>query len=235
MNRIAEGSTAVSIRSDIASRANKDLEAKQQEIDRLKEEIASFENGGKPGAAHAAGSRMGADRLVEELNRRIKAFEQAQKEAALELAREKEARLKAEKYLAITDRRQEDTANHMESAKIEMRKEIEASVKHREGDVRKALKDLQEEVDALQAHNRIVTAELEGARRHSADLEALLGGGVDSKEAAAAFFTQTMERMETEISGYRDRLKVIMQERDAARAELEKGAPEGRKKSGAGA
>ena len=55
MNQVAEGSTAVSIRTDLAGRANKErekmreeLDAKHQEIERLKAEIAKFENVPQP-------------------------------------------------------------------------------------------------------------------------------------------------------------------------------------------
>ncbi len=234
VNQVAEGNTAVSIRADLAGRANKErekmqeeLKAKHDEIDRLKGELAKFESAPQaPVVAPGARTKGGSDRAVEELNRRIKALEQTQKQTALELAREKEARSKAEKFLASADKRQEDTANYMESAKQEMRKEIEASVKQREADMRKALKDLQTEVDALQEHNETVNKDLEAARLRAAQLEVKFADASAPVEQTAALHAQTVERLEKEIEGYRDRLKLLVQERDAARVEKEKAGRE---------
>ena len=239
MNQVAQGNTAVSIRADLAGRANKErekmtaeLDAKHKEIERLKAEIAKFENVTEtPGAAATPGVAGGrrkrdSERMVEELNRRIKSMEQAQKESALELAREKESRSKAEKFLASADKLQVETATYMESAKQEMRKEVELGVKHREADMRKALKDLQVEVDALQAHNKTVNADLDAARLRAAELEVRLAGVGDP----VAHHSAMVERLESEIENYRDRLKVLLHERDEARSEKDRATGEIQKK-----
>jgi len=238
LNQIAEGDTAVSIRTELAGRANKErekmreeLHSKHQEIERLKAEIAKFENVSKAdGGSESPRPKRESDRLVEELNRRIKTLEQTQKETASELSREKDARSKAEKFLASADKRQEETANYMESAKLEMRKEIEASVKQRENELRKALKDLQTEVDALHAHNRTVNADLENARVRAAELEVRLVEATGPADQTASLHKQTVDRLEVEIAAYRDRLKLLVQERDAARAEKENTARENQEK-----
>jgi replicative superfamily II helicase len=96
----------------------------------LKGEVANV--GSAPPAAEIparARSNRVSDRAVEELKRRIKTLEQTQEQAAQMLARETEGRLRAEKFLAAADKRQEDAANYLESAKQEIRKEIQASFK----------------------------------------------------------------------------------------------------------
>lgn len=131
-------------------------------------------------------------RQVEELQRRILLLESAQKEAAQELQREKEAKGKAEKLLANADRLQRESALHMEEAKITMRKDLEASF-------RKQIKELED-------------------RLHSKTQEAQPSPTEES--GASAFQSEAIAQLEADIVSYRERLKVLIRERDEARASM---------------
>lgn len=169
------------------------------------------------------GTSMGAQRQIEELQRRIGTLEASQRENALIIAREKELRAKAEKLLASAEKLQEQSANHMESAKTEMRKEIEASVRQRENDARKAQKELQDQITALSDQTRKTAVELENARAQNTELHAQLAAA----SAAATpqpdpLQAQLVTQLESDIENYRDRLKTLIRERDDARSEREK-------------
>ena len=135
-----------------------------------------------------------AHRQVEELQRRILMLESAQKEAAQELHREKESKGKVEKLLANADRLQQESALHMEEAKIAMRKDLEASF-------RKQVKELE---DQLKLQAAPVAAEESGAE---------------------SFQAEAIAQLETDIENYRDRMKVLIRERDEARAASAAAAP----------
>ena len=113
-----------------------------------------------PRTADNSGASAVLQRQVEEFQRRISLMESAQRDTALELAREKEARAKAEKLLAAAEKLQEQSANYMETAKAEIRKEVEASVKPREIEARKLQKELQDQITQITDQNRKLTAEL---------------------------------------------------------------------------
>ncbi len=161
---------------------------------------------GAPGARH-----------LEEAQRRILGMEASQRETALELSREKEARAKVEKLLLGAERLQEQSANYMESTKGEIRKEIEASVKQRETELRKAQKELQDQVAALSDQARKSATELDNARNRAAALEQ--NGHAPLETQPDAMQAQAIAQLEEDIEQYRNRLKALIAERDAARAE----------------
>ena len=153
-------------------------------------------------------------RQVEEFQRRITLMESAQRDTALELAREKEARAKAEKLLSAAEKLQEQSANYMESAKAEIRKEIEASVKPREIEARKLQKELQEQIAQMSDQNRKLATELENARTALANAAAN-----PAVPAQDDFQTRAITQLEADVENYRERLKSLLKERDTARAE----------------
>ena len=136
-----------------------------------------------------ANANANGHRQVEELQRRILMLESAQKEAAQVLQREKESKGKVEKLLANADRLQRDSALHMEEAKGEMRKDIEANF-------RKQIKELEDKLHA---------------KPQAAPAVAVDEGG------AAAWQSEMVAQLEADIENYRDRLKVLIRERDEAR------------------
>ena len=108
-----------------------------------------------------------AHRQIEELSRRIVALENIQRNSAMELNREKEARLRAEKILAHAERVQVDTAAHMDATKATIRKEIEAVANQKETELKRVHKELQEQFMYLQDTHRRTLKELESARSPS--------------------------------------------------------------------
>lgn len=164
------------------------------------------------------------NRQIEELQRRITHMEGAQREAALELAREKEARSKVEKMLIAADKLQEQSANYMETAKGEIRKEIEASVKVRENEFRKAQKEMLDQVNSLSDQLRFGGTELENARSRIAHLEAEQAEAARkaAKEASESEMqAKVVAQLEEDIENYRSRMKSLIGDRDTIRGELE--------------
>ncbi len=190
----------------------------------LTTQIAEVTKRGQPHRISETGSgaSMGAQRQVEELQRRIGTLEASQRENALIIAREKELRAKAEKLLSSAEKLQEQSANHMESAKTEMRKEIESSVRQREHEARKTQKDLQDQIATLSDLTRKTAVELENARAQSAELHTqLTAANAAATPQPDPFQAQLVTQLESDIENYRDRLKILIRERDEARTEKE--------------
>lgn len=163
--------------------------------------------------AETSGTSAVHQRQIEEFQRRITTLESTQRETAQDLTREKEARAKAEKLLIAAEKLQEQSANYMETAKAEMRREVEASMRPREAEARKIQKELQEQVFSLTEQNRKLLEELAGR-------EASVGE--DSAQAAAsqaAFNAQVIRQLQSDVEDYRGRLDAVLKERDRARSE----------------
>ncbi len=196
--------------------------------DYLSTQIAEVTKRGQPPKAAETGGTagMGAQRQVEELQRRIGTLEASQRENALIISREKELRAKAEKLLAAAEKLQEQSANHMESAKTEMRKEIEASFRQRENEARKSQKELQDQITVLSDHARKATVELENVRGQNVELqkqlEAACPAAIPQPDPLQA---QLVAQLESDIENYRDRLKILIRERDEALVSVEKATP----------
>ncbi len=167
---------------------------------------------------HTPGARQ-----LEEAQRRITGLEASQRETALELSREKEARSKVEKILIATEKVQEQSANYMESTKAEIRREIEASVKQREIEMRKTQKDLKDQIAALSDQARKAATELENTRNRAAMREQRLTseGHAPLEAQPNPLQAQAVVQLEADIEQYRERLKSLITERDAARKEAE--------------
>ncbi len=181
--------------------------------------------GGGQGAANGGGG-LHMQRQVEDYQRRIAAMEATQRESALQVAREKEARAKAEKMLAAADKLQEESANYMESAKAEMRKEIEAAARVRENEFRKAQKELQDQITALGNDRSKAATDLENARNQIAELQAKLTSAVAAPAAPDPMQAHLVTQLESDIDSYRERLKILLRERDEARAQTVSGEVE---------
>lgn len=163
--------------------------------------------------AETSGTSAVHQRQIEEFQRRITTLESTQRETAQDLTREKEARAKAEKLLIAAEKLQEQSANYMETAKAEMRREVEASMRPREAEARKVQKELQEQVFSLTEQNRKLLEEL--AERETSE-------GQDSAQAAAsqaAFNAQIIRQLQSDVEDYRERLDVMIKERDVSRSE----------------
>lgn len=153
----------------------------------LTKQLAELAN--RRGNGATGGVQSHAQRQVEDLQRRIVLLESSQKEAAQDLQREKDAKIKIEKLLANADRLHQERAFHMEEAKVEMRKDIEASF-------RKNIKELEDQLVI--------------ARSRPAPTA--------SEPAAPAWQADALAQLEADIETYRARMKVIIRERDEARA-----------------
>ena len=220
---LAKSSTELAVLRDSSKLAEviAERDALLQQKAYLSSQMAEMNKRGASPAASGPITSSGAPgaRQLEEAQRRILGMEASQRETALELSREKEARAKVEKLLNGAERLQEQSANYMESAKGEIRKEIEASVKLREIELRKAQKELQDQVAALSDQARKSATELENARSRAAALEQ--NGHVPMETLPDPLQAQAIAQLEEDIEQYRNRLKSLIAERDAARAEAE--------------
>ena len=156
----------------------------------LSSQLAEMTN--RRGAPSGGATSTQSQRQVDELQRRIALLESAQKEAAHELQREKEAKGKIEKLLATADRLQQESALHMDEIKGEMRKDVEAAF-------RKNIKDLEDQLAAARsvAHQPTVAPALEPTE--------------------SSWQSEALVQMEADIESYRERMKVLIRERDEAR------------------
>jgi len=245
-DRLDEERTANAVSREMLQQSIRDRDTTQQQIADLQSKLATLQKDGRLSAVTAerdallqqkahlssqiselskrgasavprggdnAGASAVLQRQVEEFQRRIALMESAQRDTALELAREKEARAKADKLLAAAEKLQEQSANYMETAKAEIRKEIEASVKPREIEARKIQKELQDQLTQLSDQNKKLTAELENARATATSATP------SPASSAESIHTQAISQLEEDIENYRERLKALLKERDAARAE----------------
>jgi chromosome segregation ATPase len=154
----------------------------------------------RSGPAKSGGTTPQSQRQVDEFQRRIALLESAQKEAALELQRERESKGKIEKLLATADRLQQESALHMEETKLEMKKEIELSF-------RKNIKELEEQLAAAKSS----VGDQKPAPTPS--------------DESPAWQAEAISQLEADIENYRDRIKVLIRERDEARNSKPPAAP----------
>lgn len=198
-------------------------DALQQQKNYLSSQNAELmkKGGGAPAAGNGGGG-LHLHRQIEDYQRRIAAMEATQRDAALQIAKEKEARAKAEKMLAAADKLQEESANYMESAKAEMRKEIETGARLKEIEFRKAQKELQDQITAVGNERSKAITELENARNNISELEAKLAAALAAPAPAGPdpMQAQLVTQLEEDIESYRERLKVLLRERDEARAQV---------------
>jgi chromosome segregation ATPase len=172
-------------------------ESLQEQIARLSAMLEEAKS--RPALPNAASQRH-----LDELQRRITGLEAAQKEAALELQREKEAKGKTEKLLANAERVLRESALHMEATKQEIRKEMEIGF-------RKQLREMEDQL-------RETEAELSGARASAAQLQPPLPA-----EDPAVHMAPLIAQFEADIENYRERIKTVIRERDEARQAAAKG------------
>jgi len=198
-------------------------DALQQQKNYLSSQNAELmkKGGGAPAAGNGGGG-LHLHRQIEDYQRRIAAMEATQRDTALQIAKEKDARAKAEKMLAAADKLQEESANYMESAKAEMRKEIETGARLKEIEFRKAQKELQDQITAVGNERSKAFTELENARNNISELEAKLTAALAAPAPAGPdpMQAQLVTQLEEDIESYRERLKVLLRERDEARAQV---------------
>ena len=163
-------------------------------------------------------------RQVEELQRRISAFESGQRATSQELNRERETRIKAERALAAAERTRQEASAMIESMRNETRREGDAAARKRESESARLQKELQERIEALTETNRKAVverderiAELEKARAEAASsLEAFKTAAVADAAKGAQWESRAVAGLEEDVTKYRERIKALLHERDAA-------------------
>ncbi len=164
----------------------------------------SVEPGGGAGPAR---SQKEHKRQVDELNRRILALESNQKERTVEIGREKEARLKAERQLAAAERSLQESADHLEK--------VRAGAKL----VAVGPEGASAQAEELLAQIHQLTAERDEALAQAAQAQS--GGGAVEAHPGAAWENRALAQLEEDVENYRRRIKVLIKERDTAVAQKE--------------
>ena len=191
----------------------------------------SDESTGTPGRPVERSNRQ-YQRQIDELNRRITAFESSQKEAAHELTKEREARIKVERALAAAERARAEATALVESMRVETRRELETGLRKRESEFARTQQELQEQLDAATAAQTAAVAERtriaaqleeeqskakaaqEQMQRRVAELEQTLAAARSGQQGEAGWEARAVASLESDIESYRARIKALLQERD---------------------
>ena len=169
-------------------------------------------------------SRKENQRQLEELQKRIAAFESGQRATAQELTRERETRIKAERSLAAAERARQEASALIESMRSETKRESDSATRKRESEFARAQKDLQGRIEALTEANKKAlaerderTQEIEKVRNEAAAAVESIKASVNAEAAQGApWETRAIAGFEEDIAKYRDRIKALLGERDAA-------------------
>lgn len=169
-------------------------------------------------------SRKENQRQLEELQKRIAAFESGQRATAQELTRERETRIKAERSLAAAERARQEASALIESMRSETKRESDSVTRKRESEFARAQKDLQGRIEALTEANKKAlaerderTQEIETVRNEAAAAIESIKASVNAEAAKGApWETRAIAGFEEDIAKYRDRIKALLGERDAA-------------------
>ena len=167
----------------------------------------------------AVRSKKENQRQLDELQRRIHAFESSQKEITQELTRERETRIKAERSLNSAERGWQETTSLLEALRTETRREIETAARKRESEFARTQKDWQEKMDALAEANRLALAERDSL---AAELETLRTAA-NQPAVADAWEARAVASLEEDIASYRTRIKTLLAERDQAATDARTG------------
>ena len=223
-------------------------DALAQQQANLSKQITEFQKRGKIGAAIgevAAATAGGAaaaaversqkeyQRQIEELQRRINVLETGQRDNAQELGREREAKLKAERLLAAADRLQQESAGKVQEMQAAQQRDLEAALRKRElesgaqsqgsaGPGGNAA-SRQCEIDGQSRGGAPEAGRRPASHRRGADRR---GMGRRAAEHTAQF--------ESDIESYRNRIKGLLQEKQALDSRKEARRATGRARQGAG-
>ena len=171
-------------------------------------------------------SKKESQRQIDELQRRIVAFESGQRATSQELNRERETRIKTERSLAAAERARQEASAMIESMRAESKREVDAATRKRETEFTRAQKELQERIDALTEASRKATAERDERIQEIEKVRAEAAASIDAIKAAASaeaasgarWESRAVAGLEEDIAKYRERIKALLGERDAAAA-----------------
>jgi chromosome segregation ATPase len=178
-------------------------------------------------------SKREYQRQIEELQRRITAFESSQKESAHELSRERESRIKVERALAAAERARAEATALVENMRVESRRDLETGLRKRESELARTQQELQEQLDAAnRAHEQAkadkqqlltqldelkstAVSERDQLRARVAELEQSAQAAAPQGTGVHDWESRAVASLESDVEGYRARIKALLQERDA--------------------
>ena len=185
-------------------------------------DVAAVAAGGAAAAAAVERSQKEYQRQIEELQRRINVLETAQRDTAQELGRERDSKLKAERALAAADRLQQDSASKIQEQQAALQREHETTLRKRDADAGRGLKDIQDQTAALQQANAKLATDLADSRKKLAAAQETIAAAPNPEEWQARMAAQ----FEGDIDSYRTRIKALLQEKEALNTEKQKLASE---------
>lgn len=163
------------------------------------------------GTRAEAGARSGeASREADELRQRISTLESNQRDMALELGREREAKGKLEGQLANAERRIGEGAAKLDEALAAARRDFETTREQRESETARALRDAQEKLTSGLAARERLAAELARVQAQLGSLSAT----ASSAENLEAWEGRATVQLEADIENYRQRIKTLLGEKE---------------------
>ncbi len=171
-------------------------------------------------ASEGERSKKEYQRQLDELQRRIIGFESSQREAAQELSREREIRIKAERALTSADRARQEASALIETMRNESRRDADVNGRKRDAEFARTQKELQEKLDSLTEAQRKTAAERDALAAEIAKLK------TESLETAEknpdpGWEARAVASLEEDIAKYRVRIKSLLTERDSIATEKE--------------
>ena len=149
-------------------------------------------------------------RQLDELLHRITTLESHQRDAALELGREREAKIKLERQLSNTDRLAGESTVKVEETLTAARRDFEMTLQKRAAVAAQTLQEAHEKLAAANAARERLAAELAAARDHSASASAASSAAV----SAEAWEGRAAAQFEADIENYRSRIRNLLGERE---------------------
>jgi chromosome segregation ATPase len=150
-------------------------------------------------------------RVAEELRQRITSLETNQRDTALELGREREAKSKLEHRLTALNRQAAEGAAKIEEALAAARRDFETTQRKREEDATRALRQAREEFAEANAGRERLAAELAETQARIASESAT----AISAETSEAWEGRAVAQLEADVERYRQRIQSLLAERDA--------------------
>lgn len=230
----------------------RERDAVLQQKNHLSDQLAQMRHGRGPASGESAEGASGGgqverskreyQRQIEELQRRIAAFENNQKEAAHELGKEREARIKVERALAAAERTRAEATALVENTRNETRRELETTLRKREAEFARAQQEMQEQIesltqakhDATTGREQLLARAEEEANKSRAEREQLHARIAELDHAASAaaagarqpastdWESRAVASLEADVENYRNRIKALLQERESWSKEREK-------------
>ncbi|MCE9610019.1 MAG: hypothetical protein K8R23_07395 [Chthoniobacter sp.] len=197
----------ISFQKEVAAKASDSLAKVREANVALGKQVTEL-SGGK---ASGRSTKEQQNELTE-LQQQVASLESSQRDSALELGREKEAKLQLERALATAERTAQENAEKIEGLLLAQKNDFEATQQQRDAEAARTLQDVRQKLTAAHAAREQLIAELESVRTRVVEVPAPAPAAAP---AAEAWEGRALEQFEADIENYRERIKALLAERDA--------------------